>query len=112
YVPDFRGKILFLEDTGEKAYRVDRMLVHLKQAGVLASVAGIAFGTIRAVDGNEQEARLISEFIGEQTAGLGIPVLYGIEAGHGTENLALPLGVRARLDSSSARLTYLEPAVG
>ena len=111
YAPDFLGKILFLEDTGEKAYRVDRMLVHLKQAGVLASVAGIAFGAIRPVDGNEQEARLIAEFIAEQTAGLGVPVLYGIEAGHGTENLALPLGIRARIDTNSGRLTYLESAV-
>ena len=40
YAPPFDGAILFLEDTGEKAYRIDRMLVQLAQAGVLGRVAG------------------------------------------------------------------------
>ena len=51
----FDGAILFLEDTGEKAYRIDRMLVQLRQSGALGRVAGIVFGAIRAIDGNEQE---------------------------------------------------------
>jgi muramoyltetrapeptide carboxypeptidase len=111
YVPDFSGKILFLEDVGEKAYRIDRMLVQLKQAGALRSVAGIVFGGVSAVDGSEQEQALISEFIAEQTADLGCPVLSGVEVGHRTENFALPLGVRARLDSRSRKLMLLESPV-
>lgn len=112
YAPDFGAKILFLEDTGEKAYRVDRMLVQLRQAGVLSSAAAIVFGAIRPVDGNEQEARLLEQFIAEQTAGLGRPVLHGIEAGHGTENLALPLGLRARVETSPRpRLVFVDAAV-
>jgi muramoyltetrapeptide carboxypeptidase len=111
YAPDFRGKILFLEDTGEKAYRIDRMLVQLRHAGVLDAAAAVVVGGIRPLDGNELEARLIGEFIAEQTAGLGVPVLYGIEVGHGTENLALPLGVRARVDARRRTLTLLESPV-
>ena len=111
YEPNFDGRILFLEDVGEKAYRVDRMLVQLRQAGALARVAGIVFGAIRAVDGDESENRLIARFIAEQTAGLGCPVLYGIEAGHGTENFTIPFGVAARIDSASRRIMFTEPAV-
>ncbi|MHB8384620.1 MAG: S66 peptidase family protein, partial [Candidatus Binataceae bacterium] len=111
YAPDFRGRILFLEDTGERAYRVDRMLVQLRQAGAFKAVAGIVFGAIRPVEGNADEARLIARFIAEQTAGFGIPVIAGIEAGHGTENLALPLGLRARIDAGAGTLQILEAAV-
>lgn len=111
FAPDFHGKILFLEDTGERAYRIDRMLVQLRQSGAFAAVAGIVFGAIRPVEGSTDENKLIARFISEQTDGFGIPVIAGIEAGHGTENLALPFGVRARLDANAATLKILEPAV-
>ena len=111
YAPDFDDKVLFLEDTGEKAYRVDRMLVHLKQAGALERVAGVAFGGMRGFDGSEQERRLMREFMVEQTAGLGCPVIAGIEVGHGTENLTIPLGVRVRLDAESRRLAFMNRGV-
>ena len=111
FEPSFDGRILFLEDTGEKAYRIDRMLVQLRQSGALGRVAGIVFGAIRAIDGNEQESRMIARFAAEQTAGLGCPVLYGIEAGHGTENFTIPFGVTARIDSAARRIVFTEPAV-
>ena len=111
FEPRFDGRILFLEDTGEKAYRIDRMLVQLRQSGALGRVAGIVFGAIRAIDGNEQETRMIARFAAEQTAGLGCPVLWGVEAGHGTENFTIPFGVVARIDSNARRIIFTEPAV-
>jgi muramoyltetrapeptide carboxypeptidase len=111
YAPRFDGRVLFLEDTGEKAYRIDRMLVQLRQAGVLERVAGIVFGAMRPVDGSEGERARIAEFAAEQTADLECPVLFGVEAGHGTENLTLPFGVRVRLDSVQRRMVFTEPAV-
>jgi muramoyltetrapeptide carboxypeptidase len=109
--PIFDGRILFLEDTGEKAYRIDRMLVQLRQARVLERLAGIVFGALRPVDSSEEERALITGFVAEQTAGLRCPVLCGLEAGHGTENLTLPLGVRVRLDSAHRRMILMESAV-
>jgi muramoyltetrapeptide carboxypeptidase len=111
FAPRFDGRILFLEDTGEKAYRVDRMLVQLRQAGVFDRVAGVVFGAIRPLEGSEQERLRIAEFVAEQTAGLECPVLFGIEAGHGTENMTLPFGVRVKLDSGGRRMEVMEPAV-
>jgi muramoyltetrapeptide carboxypeptidase len=111
YAPNFDGKILFLEEVGERAYRIDRMLVQLRQSGALSRCAGIVFGAIRPYGGEENEARMILRFVAEQTSGLEIPVLFGIDAGHFTNNLALPFGVRARIDSASRRLTILESGV-
>jgi muramoyltetrapeptide carboxypeptidase len=112
WAPGFDGRILFLEDTGEKAYRIDRMLVQLRQAGVFDQVAGVVFGGMRPVEGSEQERALIAEFVADQTAALPCPVLFGIEAGHGTENFTLPFGVRVRLESDRRRLVFAESAVG
>jgi muramoyltetrapeptide carboxypeptidase len=109
--PVFDNRILFLEDTGEKAYRIDRMLVQMRQAGVFERVAGIVFGALRPPAESAQEHALIAEFVGEQTAGLNCPVLFGIEAGHGTENLTLPFGVKVRLDSKLRRMIVMEAAV-
>ncbi len=111
YAPDFSGKIVLLEDTGEKAYRIDRMLVQLRQSGALANAAAIVFGGMRAPDDSEAERELIHEFAAEQTASLGVPVLWGIEAGHGTENFTLPIGTRARVEASARRIAFLERAV-
>jgi muramoyltetrapeptide carboxypeptidase len=109
--PVFDGRILFLEDTGEKAYRIDRMLVQMRQAGVLGRVAGMVFGALRPLDESERERGLIRRFVEEQTAGLECPVFFGVEAGHGTENLTLPLGAKVRLDSRRAALVCTEVAV-
>lgn len=109
--PKFDGCILFLEDTGEKAYRIDRMLTQLAQAGILGRVAGIVFGAIRPVEESIQEAKLIDDFIGEATARLDCPVLGGLEAGHGTANFVLPLGLGATLDAEARSLSFTEAAV-
>ena len=111
WAPNFKDKVLFLEDTGERAYRVDRMLVQLRQSGALREVAALVVGAVRPVEGSETESRAIAEFIAEQTRGLGIPVITGIEAGHGTENLTIPFGVRARVDSTARKVVFLESPV-
>jgi muramoyltetrapeptide carboxypeptidase len=108
YAPLFAGAILLLEDTGERAYRIDRMLVQLRQAGALQQVAGIVVGGMKAPGGSASEQELISQFLAEQTGDLGVPVLGGIEAGHGTANFTLPIGAQVRLDATGRRLEILE----
>jgi muramoyltetrapeptide carboxypeptidase len=108
YGPDFKGKVIFLEDTGERAYRIDRMLVQLRQSGALSEAAALVFGAIRPVEGSDAESRTIAEFISHQTGGLGIPVLSGVEAGHGTENFTIPFGVKVKVDASARRLGFVE----
>ena len=104
------GAILFVEEVGEKPYRLDRLLSHLKLAGVLSSLAGIAIGGITEtpeVDGGSDPM----EVIHDRLSGLGIPVATGFPIGHFDDNWTLPLGVRARLDADAGTLELLEAAV-
>ena len=111
HAPNFKGKVLFLEDTGEAAYRIDRMMVQLRQSGALGEVAAVAIGAMRPVEGSEAERRAIAEFVAEQTAGLGIPVITGLEVGHGTENFTIPFGVRATVDAGARKLSFPDSPV-
>ena len=108
------GRILFLEDSGEKPYRIDRMLVQMRQAGKLDGTAGIVFGrfrTARGISPSPQEREAVFQVHAEHTRDLGVPVLSGLPAGHGRENVTLPLGVRAGIVGGGASLTLLESAV-
>lgn len=114
YAVEGRGRILFLEDTGEPAYRVDRMLHQLWASGSLEGVEAVVFGTVRSFvpEGQEQEAGHLEELLGDFAAAVSIPVLEGLPCGHTEPNLPLPLGPLARLDPARGELSFLEPAVG
>jgi muramoyltetrapeptide carboxypeptidase len=114
YAVEGRGRILFLEDTGEPAYRVDRMLHQLWASGSLEGVEAVVFGTVRSFvpEGQEREARHLEELLGDFAAAVSIPVLEGLPCGHTEPNLPRPLGPLARLDPARGELSFLEPAVG
>ena len=97
-----RGAILFLEDVNEELYRVDRMLTHLRLAGVLDAVAGIVLGSFTE---EASPAALLHEMLVPLCRRQGKPLLAGWPSGHGTPNLPLPMGVRATLDADAGSLT-------
>ncbi len=106
--PDLDGTILLLEDVDEPPYKVDRMLTHLRRAGVLAGVAGIALGQFtRCADGWPVT---VGEVLTDRLADLGVPVLGGLPIGHGYGQLTVPVGVPATLDVGAGTLT-VTPAV-
>jgi muramoyltetrapeptide carboxypeptidase len=109
YEIDTRKKILFLEDVGEKPYRIERMLLHLKLAGKLDHLAGLVFGDFTQCDG--EGPRDVKWIIREMFHNVPYPVAIGMPAGHGAENLALPLGVRMRLDANEGSLSLIEAPV-
>ncbi len=113
YAPDYRGKIVLLEDVGEAVYRADRDLAQLKNAGVLEDAAGFVIGTITRWQKEEAEPPLSNPnaLWRDYFAELGKPVIAGFPFGHEPNPLTLPLGVRARLDADSHTLTLLEAAV-
>ncbi|WP_420129709.1 S66 peptidase family protein [Longimicrobium sp.] len=105
-----RGAILFVEEVGEHPYRLDRLLSHLRLAGVLSAVAGIAVGGITEspeTEGMSDAATVVRNAL----SGLGVPVAIGFPFGHIDDNWTLPMGVRARLDADAGTLELLEPAV-
>jgi muramoyltetrapeptide carboxypeptidase len=106
---DTLGRILFVEEIGERPYRVERMLTHLKLAGKLDRLAGVVFGDFTNCEGEgpRDVCSIIAELFGQAP----YPVVMGLPAGHGTENLALPFGVKMRLDGENATLEMLESPV-
>jgi muramoyltetrapeptide carboxypeptidase len=111
---DTRGRILLLEDRGEKPYRVDRMLLQLRQAGKLASIAGLLLGGFQVGQSGEDdlpEQEPMEEVLRQNTKDLTVPVACGLPVGHGRHNLPVPLGVSAEMDGRKGRVSILEPAV-
>lgn len=109
YQIDAAGKLLLLEDIGEAPHRIERMLVHLAQAGILESAAGFVIG--QATDADDAETLPLRQIWADLLAPYGKPAVLGFPFGHVSPNYALPLGVRARLDADAGTLTLLEAAV-
>jgi muramoyltetrapeptide carboxypeptidase len=112
YAIQAEGALLFLEEVGEAAYRIDRLLSQLRLAGVLRGAAGIVVGAISEVpDAGTEHVPMIDEVLRDLLGDLGIPVAWGFPFGHVEDNWTLPIGVRARLDADAGTLELLEPAV-
>jgi muramoyltetrapeptide carboxypeptidase len=111
FEPDFRGRILFLEDVGEAPYRVDRMLTQLWLAGKLQQLAGIAFGKFTETGGSSGNTFSIEEVLRSRCGDLGIPVVRGFMIGHVKDQTIVPIGIEAELDADEGTLTLLEEAV-
>jgi muramoyltetrapeptide carboxypeptidase len=113
YEIETKGRIVFLEDTGEAPYRVDRMLVQLRLAGKLQEAAGIVFGTCTDCGPGKSSFELslsLSEVLMEQLGTLRVPVIAGLVFGHTKEKSVLPMGVEAELDATARRVRVLESA--
>ena len=104
------GHVVVLEDTGEPAYKVDRMLTQLRLAGAFDGVAGFVFGAFTKV--RDVEIAWITELATELARDLGVPAAWGLPVGHDTQNAPLPFGLgggyRARLEATpdGARLAF------
>lgn len=107
YEIDTAGSILFLEDIGEKPYRIERMLTQLKMAGKLDDVAGVVTGAFS--DCGTGDGKTVDDILGEIFSNAGYPVVAGLPCGHATANWLLPFGVPAELDGQTGTLTLAEP---
>ncbi len=110
YAPDLRGSLLCLEDVTEKAYRLDRLVWQCASAGLFKDVRGVILGEL--VECTPERGRYAAQRVLESAiASIGVPAVSGAAFGHADRNIALPLGVRARLDAGAGTLTLLEPAI-
>jgi muramoyltetrapeptide carboxypeptidase len=107
FQPDLNGGILLIEDQGEAAYRIDRMLTQMRLAGCFDSLAGLALGAFTGCGSAETVYRIVADRLG----GLNLPILAGFDVGHGAVNMTLPVGLPVQLDTGTGRLTFAGPAV-
>jgi muramoyltetrapeptide carboxypeptidase len=112
FIPHVRS-VLFLEDVGERPYRVRRLLTQLRQSGRLTNVAGVVFGPMKGCDepgGDPTSRDVIQEFFADFPG----PVVLGFPSGHTTSPfLSVPLGVEVRVVASrQPRVVFMEAAAG
>ncbi|MDJ0659199.1 MAG: LD-carboxypeptidase [Crocosphaera sp.] len=112
YVPDFSGHILFIEDVGENIYRIDRMITHLKVAGILDKISGFIFGecTNCLPDGGYASLTL-EQVLTDHIKPLEIPAWMGATIGHIEPILTFPMGVEVEINADTGTINYLESGV-
>jgi muramoyltetrapeptide carboxypeptidase len=93
------NKILFIEDTGEYIYNVDRMFYQLKRSGKLENLAGLVIGSFTEMkDTIRPFGKNVYEVIHDIVKEYNYPVCFNFPVGHQPENYALKIGVTYKLD--------------
>jgi len=111
FEPDFENKIVYLEDIGEKTYRIDKMVFHLLSGTNLKQAAGIVMGVFGECNINEEPKLSLKVALDDLLKPLGIPVSYGLSFGHIKRMITIPTGIRAVMDADKNSFSLVEPAV-
>ncbi len=95
-----KGKILFIEDTGEYLYRIDRMMWNLKRSGKLTNLRGLIVGgfKVKPDDVGEEFGKTIYQIILEKVSSYHFPVAFDFPVGHQRNNFALKCGANHVLE--------------
>lgn len=104
-------KILFLEDTGEYKYSIDRSLWSLKRAGILDHLAGLIIGGFKIKPDDDPDAEFVKtleEIVLEKVHDCNYPVCFDFPVGHQKNNMALKCGVEYVLDVKSDQCSLIE----
>lgn len=101
WFPAIDGGILVVEDINEHPFRVERMLLQLLHAGVLARQNALILGSFTRSEPNEYDAGYtLMTMVDYLRSRLSIPVITGLEFGHEQQTVTLPLGAHAVLEKS------------
>jgi len=105
-----KQKILFVEDTGEYLYSIDRMFWNLKRTGKLTHLAGLVVGgfKIKKDDEGEEFGRTLEQIVLEKVAEYDYPVCFDFPVGHQKNNFALKCGVKHQLAVQTNECTLKE----
>ena len=106
FAPSFESAILFIEDRGEATYRIDRMLTQMKMAGCFDGLAGLILGSFTECGDFEPIVQVVTDLFKEET----FPMMAGFPIGHGTDNVTVPIGMPATLDTFKQTLSFDQPA--
>lgn len=101
YAPSLDGAILILEDVGEHAYRIDRLLTTLRLHGVFDRVAAVVLGEFFQC--SPSGAQTCEEVLRRFFANAPFPVLGGLPTGHGKRNIPIHLNVAAAIRGHELR---------
>ena len=106
--PDFRGRIVVLEEIEMEGYWFDGYLTHLRNVGLFDGAAGIVIGDIKT-KWSGGIAELSAEDIVEEVLGpLGLPTIFGLPIGHNKHHATVPFGALAHLNADAGTLVVEE----
>jgi len=112
YEPNWQNKILFLEETGEEPYRIDRMLWQLKQAQVFDQINGLVIGAFtKCTPEFPSESFSLAEIFNQHFKNSKFPVYKGAVIGHIVPKFTLPIGVNVEMDSENFAIRTLEHSI-
>ena len=104
------GKILFVEDTGEYMYSIDRMFWNLKRSGKLSKLKGLIVGGFKVKVDNDGDdfGKTLEEVVLEKVGRYSYPVCFDFPIGHQKNNFALKCGVKHKLIVQQQQCTLTE----
>jgi len=110
---DTAGKLLFVEDTGEYLYSIDRMFWHLQRTGKLDRLAGLVVGgfKVKPDDPGDEFGRTVVDIVTDRVRSYNYPVCFDFPVGHQKENFALKYGVTHLLDVQEGQVTLTDMSV-
>lgn len=103
YQPKWNKTVLFLEDTNEEAYSLDRMLTQLKHSGLLSRCKALCFGTLSAPTQTEE---IIFSMLKDVLNDFPGPILTGLPVGHQRHFITVPLGVQWDVDTAKKQVVF------
>lgn len=102
WFPEVEGGILFIEEVNEHPYRIERMLLQLHYAGVLAKQKAIVMGSFTAATPNSYDGGYSLETVWNHLRKTtGIPIITGLAYGHEADTVTLPIGAQVRLSAKN-----------
>ena len=107
-----KNKLVFIEDIGERPYRIDRMLTQLLQSTDLHKAAGIILVVFEDCQAKEGDRSLsLMDTLKDRLGHLDIPIIYGLSFGHIKNHFIMPIGVEAEMNTHDMSLKLLEESV-
>lgn len=105
-----KDRILFVEDTGEYLYSIDRMFWNLKRSGKLSRLRGLIIGgfKVKKDDGGDEFGKTLQSLVMEKVSDYGYPVCFDFPVGHQKNNFALKCGARHKLVVQPDQCTLTE----
>ena len=113
YLPDLKDAVIFLEDTDEEPYRIDRYLSQLRLCGIFNKARGLIFGKFTRCESKEKDYKgpYVDEIINDTASNLDIPVIKNLSFGHIKGKITIPVGIKASVNTDKMYLSFDENAV-
>lgn len=105
---NFKNRVVFLEDVGERGYRIDRMLYHLQEAGVFKGAKAILLGEFTGGQESDGQSRIDEALLRFAKSMDPLPIFYGIPSGHGNGYQVIPMGTSTLIDQDFLKIKYFK----